>query len=281
MRGRDYLRAARYLVLPVGLAAAAQIYQVRGLVLEVRPAAGEIVVSHREIPGFMGAMVMPFRVRDPRELRGLAPGLLIDFQLEVDRRGSRIRGIRVVRGSPAAEADDLPDLSPPPERVPPGEPMPDFTLTDHLGERFQLASAGGKVVVLTFLYTRCPLPDVCPRLAAHFAYLQRRLAAHLPEDLALLSISLDPVHDTPEVLARYAKIWNVRAPGWRLLTGSEEEVARVARRCGVVFWAEEGQVAHMAETCIIGRDGRLATCVSGTRFTARQLADLVERQLRK
>ncbi len=281
MRGWDYLRAARYLVLPLGLAAAPQTYPVRGLVLEVRPAAGEVVVSHREIPGFMDAMVMPFRVRDPRELRGLTPGLLIDFQLEVGRRGTRIRGLRVVRDSPAADAEDLPDLSPPPERVPPGEPLPDFALTDQLGEPFRLADASGKVIVLTFLYTRCPLPDVCPRLAAHFAYLQRRFAAHLPENLALLSITLDPVHDTPEVLARYAKIWNVRTPGWRLLTGSEEEVARVARRCGVVFWAEEGQVAHTAETCVIGRDGRLAACIRGTRFTARQLADLVERQLRK
>ncbi len=249
------------------------------MVIAVRPADRTVVISHRAIPGYMEAMVMPFRVRDARELAGLAPGDLVTFDLVVGTASSFVRNLRH-QGRVQPDAD-LPRFDPPAERVDPGAEMPPFELIDHHHARFRSASLRGRVAAVTFVYTRCPLPDVCPRLSANFAYLQRRFAARLERDLALLSITLDPEHDTPEVLGRYAKIWKVRDPGWRLLTGPPSEVERVARMFGVVYWAEEGQIAHTTLTCIVGRDGRLAARVEGSSYPVRQLADLVEKEIER
>jgi protein SCO1/2 len=139
----------------------------------------------------------------------------------------------------------------------------------------------GRVVAVNFLYTRCPLPDVCPRLAAHFAYVQRRFAAQMGTDLILLSVTLDPRHDTPERLLRYATIYSAKPEAWRFLTGSEEAVAAVAERFGMHFWAEEGMIVHTSETGIIGRDGRLAARVGGSGYRARELGDLIEEVLKQ
>jgi protein SCO1/2 len=118
-----------------------------------------------------------------------------------------------------------------------GQPVPDYTLTDQTGRPFSLASQRGRVVLVNFLYTRWPASlRVCPRLAASFASLQRRFPT---EDLMLVSITLDPTFDTPEVLAGYAATMRARVDRWRFLTG---DTAAVARRFGLVHWAEEGVI---------------------------------------
>jgi protein SCO1/2 len=250
------------------------------MVIEVRPGGPTVVISHRAIPGYMEAMVMPFRVRDARELAGLAPGDLITFDLVVGKKSSLVRNIRHQAGADKPDAD-LPRFEPPAERIEAGGEIPPFELTDQHGARFRSGEMRGRVAAVTFVYTRCPLPDVCPRLSANFAYLQKRFAVRLDRDLTLLSITLDPEHDTPEVLGRYARIWRARDPGWRLLTGAPREVERVAKWFGVVYWAEEGQIAHTTVTCVIGRNGRLAARVEGSAYPVRQLADLVEKELER
>jgi protein SCO1/2 len=172
-------------------------------------------------------------------------------------------------------------LPPNPDRVPVGAPMPDFTLTDQSSRPVRLSDFKGKVVAVDFIYTRCPLPDVCPRLSANFARLQSRFRERMGRDLMLLSITIDPQYDTPQVLLGYAKIWNARPDGWRFLTGQDAAIEVVARRFGMSYWPEEGLITHTSQTGVIARDGRLAAQVDGSSFTPSQLGDLIQLELEK
>ena len=153
--------------------------------------------------------------------------------------------------------------------------MPDFTLTDQAGRAVRLSGFQGQLVAVDFIYTRCPLPDVCPRLSANFARLQKRYAGRM----VLLSITLDPRHDTPEVLAEYAGRWRADSHTWLFLTGSEDDIRKVAGHFGVVYWPEEGAITHTSSTAIIDRAGKLAALVEGTSFSSQQLIDLVGTEL--
>src|SRR5262249_35838313 len=137
----------------------------------------------------------------------------------------------------------------------------------------RLSEFRGKVVAIDFIYTRCPLPDVCPRLSANFATLQKRFAGR---DLVLLSVSVDPEYDTPAVLAEYAKRWGGDARAWRFLTG---DGARVAAQLGEVSGTDEGSIGHNSVTSILGRDGRLAAAVDGANWRVDQLASLIAHEL--
>jgi protein SCO1/2 len=133
------------------------------------------------------------------------------------------------------------------------------------------------VVFIQFLYTRCPLPEVCPRLAASFASLRRRFSS---PDLVLVSITLDPRYDSPEVLARYARSAGAR-PGWHFLTGPEPEIEKIARAFGLVHWAEEGVIVHSSYTAVVGRDQRLRALIEGSSYRLEQLAALAQHILKE
>jgi protein SCO1/2 len=214
----------------------------------------------------MEAMSMPFHVEAARDLENLTPGSRVDFQLKVTRAGAIVRKIRLQQ-----TALDIP-LPKAEEKIAIGEQMPDFTLTNQAGRAVKLSSFKGQLVAVDFIYTRCPLPDVCPRLSANFARLQKRFAGRI----ALLSITLDPRHDSPEVLTEYAQRWRADSHTWQFLTGSEEEIKNVAGHFGVVYWPEEGAITHTSSTAIIDRAGKLQALVEGSSFTSQQLIDLVE-----
>jgi protein SCO1/2 len=157
--------------------------------------------------------------------------------------------------------------------------VPDFELNDQSGHSIRLSGFHGRVVAVNFIYTRCPLPEVCPRLASNFALVQRRFREQLGNELILLSVSMDPKYDTPEVLEEYSKAWGSDPQGWYFLTGSDQAIRTVADRLGLVYWPEEGSLTHTSLTCLIGRDGRLEARVNGSAYEARQLGDLIARQL--
>jgi protein SCO1/2 len=246
------------------------------MVLAVDPAARIFTVSHRPVPGLMPAMVMPFQASRGEDLEGLHAGSRVTFELRLSRAGSRAFRIRVAETN--VIDGDL-RLEAPPEKLSVGAPVPEFTLTDHLGRTTRLSDFAGRVVALNFIYTRCPLPEVCPRLSAAFAALQRRFRERIPAGLVLLSVTLDPLYDSPEVLARYAASAGARGEGWRFLTGEKPQVDAVARRFGLVHWPEEGLIVHTSVTALIGADGRLKALVTGSAFRLEQLADLVAHQL--
>ena len=260
------MRRLATFVFVLALPLAASTYPVDGIVVAVDAAARTMLVSHREIPHYMSAMLMPFRAENAAELAPLHPGSRIAFDLSVTKAGAVARHIR-----PAGTIDAVLPASP--EQLAIGSPLPDFQLLDQSGRTLRAADLRGKVVAIDFIYTRCPLPDVCPRLSANFAMLQRRFGDR--DGLLLLSVSVDPEFDTPAVLDAYARRW-AAGPGWRFLTG---DVAPLAAALGEIYWAEEGSIGHNSTTSIIGRDGRLAARVEGSNYRPDQLVHLIARQL--
>ena len=279
---RGWLRLVTLcLLVPLILCACARRYRVEGLVLDVSQQQRTIIVSHRAIPGYMGAMAMPFQVRQARDVLGLQPGDSVEFQLVVKGRSSHAEKVRVSqRSDVAVEAGQSSLALPAPkEQLSRGETVPDFELTDQSHRRARLSDFRSKVVVVNFIYTRCPLPEVCPRLSASFAGLQRRFQRQLGKNLVLLSITLDSQHDTPEILAQYGARWGADPKGWFLLTGEPSYIERIAARFGLIYWPEEGLLTHTSQTAIVGRDGRLAALIEGFSYEDHQLGDLVARQM--
>ena len=271
---------------------AQQRYSGKGLVLAVDKEHRLMTVSCEEIPGYMDAMVMPIEVRDAHELDGLAPSTMIEFSLVADKEHPYAENVRI-RNFDSLELDPLsarrlrlldgamdPSLSP--DRVlKVGQAVPDFSLTDQNREHVTLSQFAGKVVAISFVYTRCPFPDFCFRFTNNFARLQKRFADQMERDLILLTISLDPVHDQPETLAEYARTWNIQSKGWHLLTGPPAEVQKFCERFGVAFFPDEGQLIHSLHTLIIDRQGILAANLEGNEFTAEELGDLVQSVLKR
>ncbi len=238
------------------------------MVLRVNTQQRSVLISHRDIQGYMPAMSMEFPAAKNERLDTLEPGARVRFQLTVSKHASKISRIQKV--APAAE---FPREQPPRPTI--GSAIPDFTLTGQQGQPLTLSALRGQVVAIDFIYTRCPLPDVCPRLSANFRRLQRRFGNRV----VLLSITIDPLHDTPDVLARYAKLWNADPASWHFLTGAPQAVETVARSFGMFYFPEEGSLTHTTATAVVGRTGRLAGIVEGPGYAVSQLGDLISAEL--
>ena len=261
-------------VLLTGPIACAERHEVRGLVLKVDATVGIVTISHDPIPNYMDAMVMPFAAARPRELQDVKPGDRIQFRLSVRPTGTTIDRVRILSAAPAsAGMPPAPDARPP---VAIGAEVPDFTLTDQDGAPLALRRLRGNTVVVSFIYTRCPLPDYCPRLMTDLASLRERFPERLGRDLVLLTITYDPQFDTPEKMKEYGRRYGGDVPGWRMLTGTRDEIARVCSMFGVEYWPEEGMLTHTLRTAVIDRNGRLAATLEGKEHTAKQLGDLIE-----
>jgi len=253
--------------------ACATVYETRGLVLRVDPESSTLMVSHDSIPGYMDAMVMPFAVRDRGALRDIHPGDVVAFRLRPKAGGTEIDRLRHLS---AAGADSGLTMTPAtPALVKVGEVVPDFSLTDQNGAAVSLSSLRGQVVAVTFIYSRCPLPDYCPRMVVNLAAVRDRFRERLGKDLSLLTVTFDPKYDTPEVLRRFATRYGGNVPGWRFLTGSPEAIASVCASFGIEYWPDQGLITHTLQTAVIDREGRLRASVEGRGFSARQIADLV------
>jgi len=268
-------------------ARSAQHFAATGVVLSVDRTHHTVLVSHDTIPGYMDAMIMPWRVQNDRELDRLHSGEMISFTLVVTKKSSYLSDIQI-RPYESLERD--PDQN---RRLrildaamqagfgsagtlANGREVPDFTLIDQNTKQVSLSDFRGKVVVLTFMYTRCPLPDYCIRLTNNLGQMQRRFQNRVGKDLVLLSITFDPEHDRPDVLAHYADVWKADANGWHFLTGSLATVKQVCGFFGMNFWPDEGLLTHSLHTVVIDRDGKLVANLEGNQFSARQLGDLLE-----
>jgi protein SCO1/2 len=167
------------------------------------------------------------------------------------------------------------------KRLPVIGPAPSFTLTSQDGKPVSLAKLRGKVVAVTFIYTECP--DICPMLTQKMVQVQDELGKDFGQKIAFVSISLDPDHDTPEVLNDYAQFWGAKPEGWSFLTGSLDAVRDVTRRYGVFLSKkEDGSVEHSQLTTLVDADGQMRVQYLGARFDPaefrRDLMSLVDRE---
>lgn len=226
-------------------------YEVRGVVRGVEAEARQVVVQHEDIEGLMPAMTMNFDVAAAELLEGLETGQPIRFRLEATRRGYRILELEPLATGTGGEGDDL--LA---ELVEPEDRAPAFALTDQQGRRLALADLSGKVVLLDFVFTRCPGP--CPVLTGLHVDAQRALPEDLRERAWFVSISIDPEHDDPEALRAYAEARGADLSGWSFLTGEPADVAEVIQGYGVGrIVAEDAEIQHTVATFVIDPEGRI------------------------
>ena len=269
------------------LGAADKEYIVKGMVVRADPANRTFVVSHEKIVGLMDSMIMPFNVRDAKDMAGVVPGAVIEFTLVVGDKSAYATKITIQRYQ-SVEQDPrtarrlavmrkMAGLAAKPLEV--GAHVPDFTLTDQVKQRVSLSSLAGKVLVVNFIYTRCALPQFCLRVSNNFGVLQKRFQKQLGKDVMLLTITFDPQRDTPEVLAEYASQWKADPKTWHFLTGPVADVRKVCALFGVEYFPDEGLMNHSLRTAVIDRRGTLVASIEGNTYSPEQLGDLVLTQL--
>jgi protein SCO1/2 len=259
---------------PPDTAVETRSYPLVGVVRALEPDSGRVVVKHEEIAGFMPSMTMPLAVSDKSLLTKLRPGDKISATLKVTGDHSELEDVEVTEAAePPAMVLDLsgpsPSLREKTGPIEPGQSVPDFTMTTQDGKPLKLSDLRGEVVALTFIYTRCPLPDYCPRMDTSFAEVARMVAV-VPSRVGrvrLLSVSFDPEHDTPEVLKKHAAFRGAKPPLWTFAVATHEELRKVMEPLGLVYGPRRDDVVHNLSTSVIGPDGRLVKRFEGSRWT--------------
>lgn len=265
-------------------------YPLRGVVKKVEPELDHLTIQHEAIPGFMDAMRMRFPYKDKAVLGKLRPGDYVEGTLQVERSQGAVsryelRGLTVTKAAPHAAPALAPNISrqqslarEQPRRLEVGEPVPDFTMTDQDGKAVKLSDLHGHVVVLTFIYTRCPLPDFCPLMDRKFSELAQRLSA-FPTRAAkvrMISLSFDPDHDTPELLQKHARVRGATPPLWSYAVASHAELAKIGAPLGLFYQPGDTDIAHNLCTAIIDPNGNLARLDVGTERNKWTSADLLK-----
>jgi protein SCO1 len=251
-----------------------------GTVVRLDRANAEIVVAHEAIDDVMPAMTMPFGVSGA--LAGVQPGDRIKAVLFVSSSGSRLEDVVVTKQASGPILTTPPVLPGPPI----GAEVPDFQLRNHDDEPIRLRQFKGRAVILTFIYTRCPLPDFCPLMMKHFDAINRLLASRpdLAERVHLIGVSVDPEYDTPAVLTAYGKAFMTgRDPFERLdlATGAPAEIRAMATYFGLTYSKDAAQVTHTLSTAIIGVDGRIVARLPSNSWRPSDALDAVETHLRQ
>jgi protein SCO1 len=263
-------------------------YPLRGKVVSTNPAKGEVTLDHQAIPGYMDAMTMPYKLRDPRILDELHPGDLVTADVLVPQpapQGSA--GDEVFVDHFVVIGQAKPDYRPAVQfHVPQsGDQVPDFRLINQDGHPIHLAQFHGKSLLLTFIYTSCPLPDFCPRVTHNFAVIEKSLAAYpnLYANTHLLCASFDPDGDTPDRLKSYGETYmGSAAPKafahWDFAVPNKKVLPTMAQYFDVGLTNESnGTITHTLSTTLIGPDGKVVQFYPGNEWTPQQvLADLAK-----
>lgn len=256
-------------------------YLVTGIVEELRLDENTVVVDHQEIPGYMAAMRMPFDVKDSNEISNLEPGEEIHFRMlvsETDGWIDQVRktGVRVSRSRSTAGAPRQVRLV---EPLAVGDPLPDYTFTNQWGAAFRLEQFRGQALALSFIFTRCPYPDFCPRMTGNLADAARQLQAleSAPTNWHLVSLSFDVEHDTPQVLKAYAEKQGYDPERWTFATGALMDVDAITEQFGLVFGREGSFFNHNLRTVVIDAQGRVQKVFTGNSWPVEDLvAEMVQ-----
>lgn len=251
-------------------------YELRGQILAVEPARNEVLIRHEDIKGFMPAMTMPFTVADKALLSGKEPGDLVTAVLVVTDTSAHLSALTRTGHAPLETA---PVVSDAPRVLMPGDPVPDALLVDQDGTPRPFSSYRGHRVAVTFIYTRCPLPEYCPLMDRQFAAVQKTIqSTRALQDVRLVTVTLDPDFDTPPVLKRHAERRNADPAIWSFVTGEPSDVARFAHQFGIYTERDAGtgaNLVHNLRTAVVDAEGRIAAVHSGNDWTPAELvADL-------
>jgi protein SCO1/2 len=234
-------------------------YTVRGTIQKLEPEQKAIVIAHEAIPAYMDAMTMPFKLRSAEEMKGLQAGDRISFRLSITDTESWIEGITRLGTGELIHPVKPPESSVKDTSAQPRHPLLDYPFTNELGQAVTLHSFEGQALAMTFFFTRCPIPDFCPRLSKNFAEASHQLSAmaQAPTNWHFLSVSFDPAFDTPAVLRAYAEKYQYDPAHWSFLTGPKDKIAELAKLSNVDYQPDSGLFNHNFRTMIIDASGRL------------------------
>jgi protein SCO1/2 len=252
------------------------------VVKEIKPADLQVIIAHEAIAHYMDAMTMPFKVRDAAELAGLRAGDRVSFRLRVTDTESWIEQVAKIEGAPEpaskpqfsgtesarqeAEAEHLGAMpastathAPQGASARPRHPLMDFPFTNELGRPMTLGQFQGQGLAITFFFTRCPIPDFCPRLSKNFQEASRKLAAisNAPTNWHFLSVSFDTEFDTPAVLRTYGEHYQYDPKHWSFLTGPADKIRELANLSDVTYEKDNGFFNHNFRTLVIDAAGHL------------------------
>lgn len=260
-----------------------QRYDLKGKVVSVDKAGRKVAVDHEAIPGFMEAMVMDFTLKDRDALEVVGPGDRIQATLVVaDDGGAWLENPMITKAAPGGDEGAAAASVGPKE----GEVVPNFALVNQDDKKISLAKYKGRALVLTFIYTRCPLADYCPLMSERFAALRGEMVEDpaLKSRAHLLSVSIDPLHDTPKVLRSYGgayteKYGDETYEHWEFATGEPEEVRRLAQFFGMEYYGEKDQIIHSLRTAVIDPEGRVRKVYRGNEWQASEVLREVRESL--
>ena len=242
-------------------------YDLKGKVLVVEPDKHLVTVSHEDVKGYMPAMTMPFTVRNESDLQILAPDDQITATLVIDGSHSWLEDLIITKQS--ANASAMPNTIQAKE----GDEIPNYTLRNQDDREIRIHNYRGKALLLTFIYTRCPVPDYCTLMSNNFAQIDRELGKDpaLYEKTHLLSVSIDPAYDTPAVLRSYGAAHTERYEKetfahWEFASGKKEEVKEIADFFGLRYFPDQDQIVHGLRTVIVNPEGKVAKIYSGNEW---------------
>lgn len=252
------------------------IYEVKGVIQQIRPNGRTAVIRHEEVPGYMPAMTMPLSVKDTNDLAGVKAGDTVAFRLLVTHDDGWIDQVRVL------EHTNMPPVPPPTTRmvrnVDPleiGDTLPNYPFVNEFGKDLHTDDFRGKAVAFTFIFTRCPFPNFCPRMTKNFEDTLKAMEADAqgPKNYQLLSISFDVQFDTPPALRAYALRAHYNPEKWSFLTGALIDIDDITERFGLAFSRVEGtfNFDHKMRTVVLDTRGRVYTVFVGNEWKVEDL----------
>jgi protein SCO1/2 len=257
-----------------------QQYELKGKVLEVDGQLRRVTVAHDAIPGYMDAMTMPFVVKDEWVFGVARPGDSISAILVVDRGQSWLENAVITEPEKPDPSASISEAEAGPKS---GDEIQDCLLTNQDANRIHLAQYRGRALVLTFVYTRCPLPDFCPLMSSNFAEVDKELQKNpgLYAKTHLLSVTIDPEYDTPQVLEDYGRNYTKEtgASGfdhWEFATGSKDEIKSIAEYFGLRYWNDGSQIVHSLRTAVISPEGKLVKLYIGNGWKPQDIVSDIE-----
>ena len=256
---------------------AVRSYAAAGEVEAISPDRHLVTIHHQPIAGYMPEMTMQFTVRDERLMDGLVRGDQVDFTLDVTSDDAWVADLRRTGHVDLPPVDTAATAVPPGLR--PGDPLPDGAFLAEDGRTVHLSDFRGKVVIFTFFFTRCPLPNYCPLMNRNFAETRKLLTADpaAPQNWQFLSISFDPDFDTPQTLAGYADNYRQHnADRWLFVAAPPDTLGRFAAPLGLIVMRQGNGITHNLRTVVVDPQGRLYRQFNDNLWTAAQLAQAVK-----
>jgi protein SCO1/2 len=256
-------------------------FTVEGQVVTITPDRNEATVKHGEIKGLMPAMTMPYRIKEKAELDAVKPGDIINATLVIVENDAYLTKVKRIGEAPLEQAPPETTVATSAssgfELLKPGETVPDSEFVDQDGRKRKFSAFRGSTVILTFIYTKCPIPTYCPMMDRNFITLQE----HFQDDPALknvhlVTVSFDPITDTPAVLKKHARELKADLKRWTFLTGDRDEIDRFASRFGLsVARAPDDprDITHNLRTAIVSPEGKLKKVYTGNEWTPKDILE--------